>query len=98
MSFRAGNVARHSCRRVGARLIPLSLQCMDALRGERSPEPTGGPFRQAGPHSCAVGRPGVFKGGGPMSDVTVVLDAIKSGDPEAPAQLLPLVYEELRRL
>jgi RNA polymerase sigma factor (TIGR02999 family) len=33
-----------------------------------------------------------------MSDVTVVLDAIRSGDPEAPAQLLPLVYEELRRL
>jgi RNA polymerase sigma factor (TIGR02999 family) len=33
-----------------------------------------------------------------MSDVTAVLDAIQSGDPEAPAQLLPLVYEELRRL
>jgi RNA polymerase sigma factor (TIGR02999 family) len=33
-----------------------------------------------------------------MSDVTVVLDALQSGDPEAPAQLLPLVYEELRRL
>src|SRR5262245_16617242 len=33
-----------------------------------------------------------------MSDVTVVLEAIQSGDPGAPAQLLPLVYEELRRL
>ena len=33
-----------------------------------------------------------------MSEVTVLLDAIQSGDPEAPAQLLPLVYEELRRL
>jgi RNA polymerase sigma factor (TIGR02999 family) len=33
-----------------------------------------------------------------MSDIAVVLDAIKSGDPEAPAQLLPLVYEELRQL
>ena len=33
-----------------------------------------------------------------MSDVTVLLDAIQSGDPEAPAQLLPLVYEELRQL
>jgi RNA polymerase sigma factor (TIGR02999 family) len=33
-----------------------------------------------------------------MSDVTVLLDAIRSGDPEAPAQLLPLVYDELRRL
>jgi len=33
-----------------------------------------------------------------VSEVTVLLDAIQSGDPEAPAQLLPLVYEELRRL
>jgi RNA polymerase sigma factor (TIGR02999 family) len=33
-----------------------------------------------------------------MSDITAVLDGIQSGDPEAPAQLLPLVYEELRRL
>jgi RNA polymerase sigma factor (TIGR02999 family) len=33
-----------------------------------------------------------------MSDVTVLLDAIQSGDPQAPAQLLPLVYDELRRL
>jgi RNA polymerase sigma factor (TIGR02999 family) len=31
-------------------------------------------------------------------EVTVLLDAIQAGDPEAPAQLLPLVYEELRRL
>ena len=33
-----------------------------------------------------------------MSDVSVLLDAIQSGDPDAPAQLLPLVHEELRRL
>jgi RNA polymerase sigma factor (TIGR02999 family) len=33
-----------------------------------------------------------------MSDVTVVLDAIQAGDPEAPAQLLPLVFDDLRRL
>jgi RNA polymerase sigma factor (TIGR02999 family) len=33
-----------------------------------------------------------------MSDVTVMLDAIQSGDPEAPAQLLQLVYDDLRRL
>jgi len=41
---------------------------------------------------------GKFDGDSPMSEVTVLLDAIQSGDPEAPAQLLPLVYEELRRL
>jgi RNA polymerase sigma factor (TIGR02999 family) len=33
-----------------------------------------------------------------MSEVTMVLEAIQAGDPEAPAQLLPLVYDELRRL
>ena len=45
-----------------------------------------------------MGKPVAFAEEGPMSDVSVLLDAIKSGDPEAPAQLLPLVYEELRRL
>jgi RNA polymerase sigma factor (TIGR02999 family) len=33
-----------------------------------------------------------------MPDVTLVLEAIQAGDPEAPAQLLPLVYDELRQL
>ena len=33
-----------------------------------------------------------------MSDVTRILSAIESGDPQAAAQLLPLVYDELRRL
>jgi RNA polymerase sigma factor (TIGR02999 family) len=33
-----------------------------------------------------------------MSDVTHVLAAIDQGDPHAAAQLLPLVYEELRQL
>jgi RNA polymerase sigma factor (TIGR02999 family) len=33
-----------------------------------------------------------------MSDVTQILDAIDAGDPKAAEQLLPLVYEELRRL
>jgi RNA polymerase sigma factor (TIGR02999 family) len=34
----------------------------------------------------------------PMSDVTRILSAIDQGDPHAPAQLLPLVYDELRKL
>ena len=34
----------------------------------------------------------------PMSDVTRVLSAIEAGDPRAAAQLLPLVYDELRKL
>jgi RNA polymerase sigma factor (TIGR02999 family) len=33
-----------------------------------------------------------------MSHVTRILDAIEQGDPQAAAQLLPLVYDELRRL
>jgi RNA polymerase sigma factor (TIGR02999 family) len=33
-----------------------------------------------------------------MSDVTRILSQIESGDPAAAAQLLPLVYDELRRL
>src|SRR5438046_251515 len=34
----------------------------------------------------------------PMSDVTHILSAIEQGDPHAAEQLLPLVYDELRRL
>ena len=33
-----------------------------------------------------------------MSDVTKILDAIEAGDPQAAEQLLPLVYDELRKL
>lgn len=35
---------------------------------------------------------------GDMSEVTQILSAIHSGDPEAAAELLPLVYDELRKL
>ncbi len=34
----------------------------------------------------------------PMSDVTRILSAIEKGDPTASEQLLPLVYDELRKL
>src|SRR6516164_1160335 len=33
-----------------------------------------------------------------MSEVTRILSAIEEGDPHAAAQLLPLLYDELRRL
>jgi DNA-directed RNA polymerase specialized sigma24 family protein len=39
-----------------------------------------------------------LKTGSAMSDVTQLLSAIEAGDPQAADQLLPLVYEELRRL
>ena len=34
----------------------------------------------------------------PMSEVTRILNAVESGDPTAAAELLPLVYDELRKL
>ena len=33
-----------------------------------------------------------------MADVTRILSAIEDGDPSAAEQLLPLVYDELRKL
>ena len=33
-----------------------------------------------------------------MSDVTRILNALEAGDSQAAAELLPLVYDELRRL
>ena len=41
--------------------------------------------------------PGVAAGNH-RSDVTLLLDAIKSGKSDAASELLPLVYAELRRL
>ena len=34
----------------------------------------------------------------PMTDVTQILSQIEQGDPSAAEQLLPLVYDELRKL
>jgi RNA polymerase sigma factor (TIGR02999 family) len=39
-----------------------------------------------------------FRGSANMSDVSRILGAIDAGDPSAAEQLLPLVYDELRRL
>ena len=33
-----------------------------------------------------------------MTDITHILSAIEQGDPHAAAQLLPLIYDELRQL
>ena len=33
-----------------------------------------------------------------MANVTLLLDSVESGDPDASARLLPLIYDELRRL
>jgi RNA polymerase sigma factor (TIGR02999 family) len=50
-----------------------------------------------GVHSvCLPDFPCVYSG--IMADVTRILNAIEEGDPRAAEQLLPLVYDELRRL
>ena len=41
---------------------------------------------------------GVIAPGAPMSDFTQILSAIEQGAPHAAEQLLPLVYDELRKL
>ena len=35
---------------------------------------------------------------GGMADVTQILAAVEAGDPKAAAELLPLVYDDLRKL
>jgi RNA polymerase sigma factor (TIGR02999 family) len=51
----------------------------------------------AGPYTPATSALSL-NGLSPMNDVTRILSAIEQGDPQAAAQLLPLVYDELRRL
>jgi RNA polymerase sigma factor (TIGR02999 family) len=41
---------------------------------------------------------GIHLKGTPMTDITRILSAIEQGDGQAAKQLLPLVYEELRKL
>src|SRR5215470_18435584 len=48
-----------------------------------------------GPGRYAAGWSGTPTG---MSDVTHLLSAIEQGDPQAAEQLLPLVYDDLRKL
>ena len=46
----------------------------------------------------AWSEPGSRTGTPKMNDVTRILSAVEQGDPHAAEQLLPLVYEELRKL
>src|SRR5438132_5673277 len=45
-----------------------------------------------------AGETGPSDRGAAMSDVTKILSAIEQGDPQAAEELLPLVYDELRKL
>src|SRR5215470_10795261 len=56
-----------------------------------TPEPTRAVQRGGSTESADLSVP-------PMSEVTQILNAIAEGDPSAAGQLLPLVYDELRKL
>src|SRR5215471_8764867 len=66
---------------------------------------TGNPYFGLGHARCirsASGARSTFRAltfsFGPVSDVTRILDSIQRGEPKASEELLPLVYEELRKL
>jgi RNA polymerase sigma factor (TIGR02999 family) len=52
----------------------------------------------AGIEAVTIGSLSLCLGGTAMNDVTQILSQIESGDPSAAGQLLPLVYDELRKL
>src|SRR5687767_14341782 len=73
-----------------------ALACPDYQVLSARPRPDGSGDRRTSHLGGAIPR----RGGYPraMSEVTRVLSAIEQGDPHAAEQLLPLVYEELRKL
>ena len=68
---------------------------------EGRPVPSHRPFTDTRSNRLRV-RPATVEGPPrrppPMNDVTRILSAIEQGDPQAAEQLLPLVYDELRKL
>jgi len=66
----------------------LSLRERTPFRGAKGDRPQLRPMNTSKP-------PGILAG---MSEVTRILDAIQAGEPHAVGELLPLVYEELRRV
>src|SRR5262249_5476988 len=84
--FRVGRPPRSAVYLVRRRAWPRSRQSGD------------GRWR-LGAAPIILRRPATLSDAEPaMSDVTRLLSAIDQGDPHAAAQLLPLVYDELRRL
>src|SRR5262249_52142404 len=65
------------------------------LRAPEMAETQPGPLPPRRP-ACRPGREGVFSS--LMSEVSRILSAVEQGDAAAAGQLLPLVYDELRKL
>src|SRR4029077_19853672 len=82
----------------GAERAPLPWHGRMPSR-RRSPRPAASlvtrPFGRGAPAAPARGSSG---GARTMDTITKVLNAIEHGDPHAAEQLLPLVYDELRKL
>src|SRR6476469_2759352 len=67
------------------------------------PRPSAGLIRVESGQRCPglghrLGVSGCTRAASSMSEVTHILSAIEQGDPHAADQLLPLVYDELRKL
>src|SRR5436305_9741811 len=86
-----GRAGPAGCRSVVQQSTPADGPLPDAARG-RWPLAIG---RARG--YTAANSPIAWKVS-PMSEVTRILSAVEQGDPSAAEQLLPLVYEELRKL
>src|SRR4051812_26496569 len=74
-------------------VTPLELSPLAARGHHPVNSPRGG---RSGPTGCERPAPRVSSAG--MSDVTRLIDAAAAGEPRAAAELLPLVYAELRQL
>src|SRR5436305_11990602 len=86
----------------GTRAAPLAFRRIIRPRGSPSQLESRTAPAARWKYAAAAGTLGTNAqpscGGQPVSEVTRILSAIEGGDPSAAAQLLPLVYEELRRL
>jgi len=82
MNCIAADKFSHTCGRPGDASLLVENQGLVVHLGRR--------------HAIAEGRRVAYSGG--MSEVTRILSAIEKGDPHAAEQLLPLVYDELRKL
>ena len=86
---------RYAAHRSGYFLVclPVNLGRDRHLpRARRRGDPSDGARVHAGTAGAASPAPSA------MNDVTRILSAIEHGDPQAAEQLLPLVYDELRKL
>src|SRR5688572_15188817 len=83
------NVGPTRARWTGGEAPTLCDSPIEVVPSRRDGQDWGGLFVPPAPPAGTLGR---------MSDVTRLIDAAAAGDPKAAAELLPLVYDELRRL